>query len=159
MYFSGGGYNDMLFDVTRLRPKAKQVALALPKLMHEVGADFVVVTGKSGIAMAYATLMLIDFPLVVIRKEGETSHGNKVEGSPADGLTKYIILDDFVSTGGTVNTIVTELERYGNSCGSEAQLVGVLCYQNTEKTFAAYAPYDSVDVGLDSVPTYGLPYM
>ena len=127
-----GGYSQHMYDNESLRNGAKDLASAIPVLMRQTGAEVIVVSGKSGIALAFATAMLIDFPIVVVRKAGENSHGHKVEG-PADKVfTKYLILDDFIDTGTTVNRIVNDLYTHaeqGYGVGEPAHCVGILEYR------------------------------
>lgn len=130
MYFSDGGYSEVQFNTALLRDKAHEVAAILPEMMNRLGADAVAVTGKSGLSLAFATLMLIDFPLIVVRKRGENSHGNPIEGDPSVDVRKYIILDDFVSSGDTVKTMVGSIDEMVGSAINAKPLrcVGVLQY-------------------------------
>ena len=130
MYFSDGGYSDVQFNTARLRVKAHEIAAILPEMMYKLGADAVAVTGKSGLSLAFATLMLIDFPLIVVRKRGENSHGNPIEGTRSVDVRKYIILDDFVSSGDTVKTMVDSIDEMVDSAMNVMPLrcVGVLQY-------------------------------
>lgn len=124
-----GGYSRNQYDVNLLRARAKELAEYLPKIMRRVDADAVVVTGKSGLSLAFATLMLIDFPLVVVRKRGENSHGNPIEGKDYTTFTRYLILDDFVSSGTTVTNIMDSIKEYAEARGPECpELVGIVEY-------------------------------
>lgn len=131
MYFSDGGYSEVQFNTALLRAKAHEIAAVLPEMMHRLGADAIAVTGKSGLSLAFATLMLIDFPLIVVRKRGENSHGNPIEGVPNVDVRKYIILDDFVSSGGTIETMVGSIDEMCSSAfmnDKPLRCVGVLQY-------------------------------
>lgn len=130
MYFSDGGYSDVQYNTARLRAKAHEVAAILPEMMDRLGADAVAVTGKSGLSLAFATLMLIDFPLIVVRKRGENSHGNPIEGAHSVDVRKYIILDDFVSSGSTIKTMVGSIDEMVDSYEDTKPLrcVGVFQY-------------------------------
>jgi adenine/guanine phosphoribosyltransferase-like PRPP-binding protein len=129
MRLDSGGYSRKQYDPVLLRDTARNVAQRLPGLMQETGATCVAVTGKSGMALAFATLMLIDFNLVVVRKRGENAHGSPVEGRDGVHLHKYLILDDFVSSGRTVREIVALLtERALRSNSAALECVGVVEY-------------------------------
>lgn len=131
MIIRGNGYSNYQFNHINLKAKAQEIADRLPGLMLETGADAVVVTGKSGMSMGFATLMLIDFPLVVVRKGGELSHGNPVEGDGRTDIKKYLIMDDFICRGNTVVNIIKAMNEKADSCGYEpddVQCVGVLRY-------------------------------
>ena len=110
-----GGYNDYQYEPRELRRIAKGVALDIPSVLRASGADVVVVSGKSGISMAFAVTMLIDFPLIVVRKPGESSHGNTIEGR--NDFDSYIILDDFVDTGATIDRIIHTINNKADSHG------------------------------------------
>ena len=132
MKINESGYAAMMYDALRLRETAAKLAQYLPELMQQTGATAVAVTGKSGIALAFATLMLLDFPLIVVRKRGENSHGAPIEGTPGS-VQRYLILDDFVASGDTVARIIGELEQYAEMRDElEPKCVGVLQYQCTE---------------------------
>lgn len=130
--FNSAGYSGSCYNPLQLRANAAQMAAIIPKMMEETGAEFVVVTGKSGLSVAYATLMLIDFPLVVVRKDGENSHGSAIEGDDRTTFygNKYLILDDFVASGRTVQTIHHKMEMYQRYNNEDAPLrcVAVLEY-------------------------------
>lgn len=128
MFFNDGGYSANQFNTTLLRKTAKRIAAHLPKRMEATGAQAVAVTGKSGISLAFATLMLIDFPIIVVRKRGENSHGNPVEGTPDVDVGKYLILDDFVSSGQTVRNIVELIEEVSYGRATQPRCVGVIQY-------------------------------
>lgn len=131
MIIRGNGYSNYLFNHVSLKAKAQEIADRLPGLMLETGADAVVVTGKSGMSMGFATLMLIDFPLVVVRKGGELSHGYPVEGDGTTKIDKYLIMDDFICTGRTVINIIKAMNERAHLCGYEpdgVKCVGVLRY-------------------------------
>lgn len=134
MYFTDAGYSDTHFNTAKLRNKAKALALVLPGLMERNEVDAVVVTGKSGMSLAFATLMLIDFPLVVVRKRGENSHGNNIEGPRTINVRRYIVLDDFISSGATVRTIVQDINDLATALFETApECVGVLQYMRDNR--------------------------
>lgn len=114
MKLNDGGYSSGQYTPTRLREMAANIAERLPTIMEETGANAVVVSGKSGVSLAFATSILIDFPIVVVRKRGENSHGNMIEGETGRIMTRYLILDDFISSGDTVGRIVTLINEYAD---------------------------------------------
>lgn len=108
-------YSGDVFDARTLKVRARQTADALTALQHRLGFQAIVVQGKSGISMAFASAMLHDIPIVVVRKDNEGSHGSSIEGRTLEvgGPTfKYLILDDFISTGRTCVRIVDKLHEY-----------------------------------------------
>lgn len=102
--------------------------------MRETGADTVVVQGTSGVSVGFAALMLHDFPLVMVRKPDENSHGSPVEGPQYHKVKRYIILDDFVDSGETVRRIAAKLNLLADNSGvARPECVGVLCYKRDAK--------------------------
>ena len=122
------GYSDTLFIVEKLRPTAKAALRAVRRVENALGRPVhVAVTGKSGIAMAFAMAMLEDIQIVTIRKTNETSHGSKIEG--VGTLADYVILDDFVDSGDTVRRVVRELADFAeNRDGVKPNCVGFIEY-------------------------------
>lgn len=103
------GYSGLLFDPERLKNAAKLVVQQLnllearyPSLKYHVA-----VTGKSGIAMAFAVAMIKPINIVTVRKATELTHGSKIEGEGF--LDSYVILDDFVESGETVRRMAADL--------------------------------------------------
>ena len=118
-------YSGSMFDRKKLRDRVKTLAEALPGIMEQTGADSLWVTGKSGIAIAFPLLYVMDVKIITVRKPGEDSHGTTFEGADEFEPKKYLILDDFVSTGETVGRVLTQVyEKYGAK--EFPQCVGVI---------------------------------
>ena len=63
-------------------------------------------TGISGMAIGFSVADILDIPFAVIRKPNDGSHSSRrVEGYMN---SKYVILDDFISSGDTITTIQRE---------------------------------------------------
>jgi len=122
------GYNRVLYR-PELKKVARAVARKLARLIDKTGADAVVVTGKSGIAMGFAAAMFADIPLVTLRKQGDSTHGLRIEG-PHILVTRYIILDDFIDSGATVERIDNEIAEYAECVnrGTPPICVGIIEY-------------------------------
>lgn len=112
MRFSTGGYSSAQYDNYQLRAVVKNLVKAIPYYLKAMNATGIVVQGKSGLSMAFATLSHIDFPLIVVRKAGENSHGNKIEASSLIDHNRLLILDDFVASGDTFRRIEKDLNDY-----------------------------------------------
>lgn len=104
------GYSYTLFDHVKLRAAARAAVEVLVKVRCDHGDIHLAVTGKSGIAMAFAINMIAEFPVVVVRKPAEMSHGSTIEGMGI--LDKYVIIDDFVATGRTIKNIMAAIDGY-----------------------------------------------
>jgi len=119
------GYSETMFNQHRLKQVSRNLATTLPGLMKQTGATAIAVRGKSGIALAFAMSAVsnTNIPIVVCRKPAERSHGSNFEGPDldSDGL-KYLILDDFVSSGKTVKAVERAMRNIGAEC------VGIAVY-------------------------------
>lgn len=121
-------YSCMGYPPERLRACVKALARDLPGIMARYNADAVVVRGGSGVVFGGALLMVSDIKVIVARKPGEQSHSTAIEVCGGGSLTvhRYIVLDDFVSSGGTVKGIMDDM-------GQQAECVGVIEYRYAEQ--------------------------
>lgn len=128
-----GGYATR-YRMGAVRKRAEYAARAINKLMAETGATSVVVHGNSGVSCGFAALMLsphADFNIVLLRKDNDNSHGSPIEGPEGHFLERYLILDDFVSTGATMNRIrdkIIMLNKQSNTVGAAPECVGIVLY-------------------------------
>lgn len=85
------------------------LVLAVLKLPH---VDFIVGCGASGSTIGCAVAYELDLPLAIVRKDGESCHSryHKVQG---DNLMSgdYVVIDDLIDTGRTVQHIVDALDE------------------------------------------------
>lgn len=130
----GNGYS-----AEGVRRTAALLARDIPVMLANYDATHIVVTGKSGVSAAYAALMLVDFKLCVVRKPGESSHGMGIEGEGEVG--RYILLDDFVSSGATVRRVREALE---SEYHTGPKMVAVLTYQGGGESYIPGMPDVSV---------------
>lgn len=132
MIISGNGYSYAQFNRHQREEIALKIATYLPQVMKHTGADSVAVMGKSGIAIAFAALVIKEFPILTVRKDNEMSHGDRVEGTEGHDFKNYLILDDFVATGSTVRNIVRSINEFCQARYMEApRCVGVVEYLQT----------------------------
>ena len=124
------------YAAAEVRKHANWAANAIDKMMAETGATSVVVHGNSGVSCGFAALMLsdLDFNIVLLRKDNDNSHGAPIEGPDGHHLGRYLILDDFVSSGNTMNRIRDKIgslyhQRWYYEGGEETpECVGVVLY-------------------------------
>lgn len=111
---------------------AKALRGAILAARREHGEDIaVVVRGNSGVSAAFAAMIYLDFPLILSRKPGENSHGGAIEGPYNFTLGKYIIADDFVSSGATIRSVLQSVAAIASSrCDPSGipQCVGLALY-------------------------------
>lgn len=122
------------YSADRVRQRAEFAAKAITSLSRSTGATAVVVHGNSGVSCGFAALMVTDvtFNLVLLRKDNDNSHGAPIEGPEGHRLAGYLILDDFVSSGKTLNTVrdkINKLQRQRWD-SSPAKCLGVVLYNH-----------------------------
>ena len=117
----------------RVEKRAAFAAVAIAELRSQTGSTSVVVHGNSGVSCGFAALMASaeDFNLVLLRKDNDNSHGAPIEGPAGHRLGKYLILDDFVSSGATMNRIrdkINTLHAQRSWASSMPECVGIVLY-------------------------------
>lgn len=103
----------------------KLAATKLKKFRRKVLFDAIAFTGSSGAALAYPISYLLGVPLICVRKSIRDNHsGLKLEG--AVSAPKYIIIDDFIESGRTIDKInkAIKLENKKSNC------VGIYLYND-----------------------------
>lgn len=125
MQFGASGYLDDTFDPKKLARCVKRVAGNMKKLKKTLRFDAIAFRGISGAALAFPVSALTGIPLIYIRKE-KNSHGDKIEGV-SKSVRTYVILDDFVSLGGTVRSIIKMIESRAANSGQLAPACKGVC--------------------------------
>ena len=106
-------------------------------LIDQTGADTLVFTGISGMAIGFPIARALKLRPVVVRKTVKGTHGcHKVEmGGAPEG--KFIIIDDRIETGKTIRRVLKEIEtychwyyRYCSPRTSQTKYVGIVLYDN-----------------------------
>lgn len=110
-----------------VKARAEQLVKVLPDVMKSTGAEAVIVTGVSGMSIGFAALALLNFPLFVVRKQNDMSHGSVIEGPQNVAVTKYLVLDDFVSSGRTIRTIAEAVTSARGTYADAANPEGCVC--------------------------------
>lgn len=150
-YLGGAGYGDWKYNVHAFRERLDRVLSHLPWLRARHGFDAVAIQGTSGVWLA-GHLLEFGVPVVLVRKPGETPHGNGVEGPSGVDISTVLIVDDFVASGNTVRRMAESLAKYN------IRAVGVLehslsCWK--EPLTEGALPRGHVRAGGDSLPIYG----
>lgn len=89
--------------------------------------------GISGALVAPVVAHALDKNLIVVRKETNSHSFYKVEGEIYGA--RYIVIDDFVSSGSTILAIVEDIQALADKHiddGHMPVLVGVYCYNGTD---------------------------
>ena len=134
-----GGYGFANHDAAKWQAKMRRVAIVLARAYKRGDFDAVAVQGSSGVAAIFAARAClpagVDFPVIVVRKDGEGSHAGKITIPETAGrqpyrnfnVNKIVILDDLVCAGDTVLRIVRELNAK-SMAGEGVELVRVYTY-------------------------------
>ncbi len=140
-------------------PQAHLMALEnvrnlLVRLMPASGANCIAVRGTSGLSMAYGMRMLDllknreILPFVMVRKD-DGHHGGPVESLSFNRqeIGAYLILDDFISSGNTINKIIEKMEIDADD--QDVKCAGVVLYDqahepnyNFQMTERRFMPYE-----------------
>ena len=124
-------------------PRTIEKSLAAAKaLKEEFGYDTIAFCGMSGAAIAFILAYELELPLLCVRKKGESSHFsslnvNKVLEGNVD-TKKYLIVDDFISSGATVRYIMESIHQENSS----ADCVALLMYAVTRDSDYYQNSYD-----------------
>lgn len=93
--------------------------------------DSIVCTGLSGLLIAPSVADILDKQIIVIRKNNEQSHSDySIEGFVE---SPYIIIDDCISTGNTINRIVDQMKH----SGYDPKCLGVYLYAPEHISFTS----------------------
>lgn len=119
--------HDDYFDTEYLRPLLNpQESLSVLRMMAEALSgheyDAIAFRGHSGTLIAGPLAILTGKPLILVRKSRESAHtSSQVEGYM--NSKRYVIADDFIRSGETVNAILRAMK-----CAfPQALCIGVLC--------------------------------
>ncbi len=113
--------------------RRKAYLKAAMKTLSRYDYDAIAFSGNSGAMIGGALAAMTGKVSVLVRKSRENAHSDlSVEGYfPALGVeAKYIIVDDFVYTGDTVNRIVNKIQ----SMYPQMECVGFLEFDRSRRT-------------------------
>lgn len=125
-----------IMNPDNLRFAIDQVDRKIQRIMNRQSIDALVFSGISGAAVGFAVAAKLGLPMLYIRKESDDSHsgGGMIEGP--DPLKvhghkfRYIIVDDFMETGDTVDYMLTKISREV----SDAECVAIVMYNGNAKS-------------------------
>lgn len=115
------GYLNCAFSPTQLPVLVNQIVKFLGRPSRRNTFDSIVVRGVSGMLVGSPVAYRMKLPLVVVRKSDGNHSGQSVEGYA--NVKNYVVIDDFVSSGDTINEIRTKLDYY-----NRAKMTGLVLY-------------------------------
>lgn len=127
-----------VFDGNRFKATVEKTIDRVVFLKAQYDFDTIAFCGMSGAAMAFLISHQLNIPIVCVRKDTDDCHYSdgvftvdggtssyirrKLEGNFL--IKRYLILDDFISSGRTVNFIINSIEKEI----PEAKCVGMVMY-------------------------------
>lgn len=133
-------YLKKAFDPAKLR----RIALETYRVMQTRQAEVIVARGLSGIVVATACGALFNAPFAIVRKENEGSHSGaslEVHTDREEGrygsreYNDWLIVDDFIVTGLTMDEIGKAVARAGGFTG---RCVGIALYNYKASTHTSW---------------------
>lgn len=110
------------------------VNLAIHDLTPKLDAfDAILVRGMSGVAGGSLIAYMLDKPLCILRKQSDTqTHGGRFECPSGyyDKVDRLLFVDDFCSTGKTVESVIEDLKAHDAMPG--------MWYSHKHRIVAAY---------------------
>lgn len=108
--FTHACYHDTVFSPKELKKTVNRTVRKLLKLKKKIKFDAIAFRGVSGSGVAFPVSMLMGMPVIYVRKDKEKTHGEKIEATE-HVVKRYIVIDDFISSGDTVREIVAKIDR------------------------------------------------
>lgn len=112
---AASGYGDWKYSKNRLERTLDLLKVAVPQIMVREKCDGIVLHGSSGVWLGSALVLNDVVPsgcgLFLVRKPGEQSHGEIVEGDGENECSRLLMIDDFVSTGDSVRRVQSLIEE------------------------------------------------
>lgn len=105
------GYGWTTTRPTEWRQVVKTAVRNVRAMKRDMGFDAIAFCGSSGASIAFSLTEKLEIPIIYVRKDGEKAHGNTVESNCSEPINKYLIVDDFVASGGTVRYIIETIDK------------------------------------------------
>jgi adenine/guanine phosphoribosyltransferase-like PRPP-binding protein len=122
-------YLGTVYNPKEYRRLVERVVKRVEKLKSKLKFDTIAFRGSSGAALAYPVASRLGLRLAHVHKTGtHACRAGDVEG--AENVRRYLIIDDFVESGKTLNKIVRAIDAW---YGQKTTLcVGVLLYNESK---------------------------
>lgn len=130
-------YLEKVFKVDSTRGLVERAGELLKQAYKDDPFQAIAVTGTSGLVMGGIVSYRFGIPLIVVRKPGTSDHhwsSMNVRGYQLPD--QYVIFDDLISSGATVNRIYHAVKKDY----PESKCVGVVLYLSSSK------PYEQISI-------------
>ena len=128
--------SDYLMEAFKGKERREMVARA-KKILKNLDFDAIAFRGFSGAIMAPAIADSLKKEIILIRKPSDRQNQNSHADQMVEGYMgefNYIIVDDFVSSGHTVDQIIEGMQRFS----PEAKCVGIYLYRRPDEMSDKY---------------------
>ena len=107
-------YLKVIFDPNIYKETVAKTVAAAKHIKSVTDFDTIAFCGMSGSAMAFILAHELGVDLLCVRKKNDGSHFLSFNDNPLEGnleAKKYLIVDDFISSGRTVNYIIDSISK------------------------------------------------
>ncbi len=142
-------YLKSVFEPALFQETFDKTVTAARVLRTEVEFDTLAFCGMSGAAMAFVLGLTMNLPTLCVRKERDNAHYRRYKSSPLEGnvgVRRYLIVDDFISSGSTVNYII----RCINSELPSADCAAILLYAEPSRSYGHPHPEEDRSIRIVS---------
>ena len=141
-------YLKSIFDPELFQKTVSSTIAMAEKIKAEHDFDTIVFSGVSGSAMAFILGHALKVPILCVRKASDGSHfADYSKGSPLEGnigVYRYLIVDDFISTGRTANYIIDAVSENNPQAECVAMLMYTEGYNKTHQHPPWQKPIDVI---------------
>lgn len=125
------GHTYQVFDPLKFNTLVRKMLPKLKRLMKKHNANAIAVSGNSGTILGGALAFKLGVPIFAVRKSMDTNNDSHMaNGFWTQGGCRYIVIDDLISSGTTVERILREIHK---QCKKERE-----SWENALKTDGVY---------------------
>ena len=142
------GYSHLhrFFEPKILKKTVNGISSKMKKFKKDIPFDYVCLTGISGAAIGFPVCVRMGYNPLFIRKSQDKTHSSfmiegYVEKLKENENIKYVIIDDLIDSGKTINRIIKTMKNAFN----HSECVGIFLY-NHDKEILGHTPGDKVVV-------------
>ncbi len=120
-------YLSRIFDPRKFQIVLNNLIKSIKLFKKKNKFDCIAFRGMSGAGAAFPVAAALNIPLLMCRKDDQSHANRKVEGFIY--TKKYIIIDDFIVSGETINSINKNISKLS----SQSELVGIFLYNSRDR--------------------------
>lgn len=141
-------YLTSILNPTTQKKVVGKIVESIQEIQKKSKVDAIAVRGMSGALVGGIAAHITGIPLICVRKEDSSHSDFHVEMVMLDPkpVTNYIIIDDLICTGKTINTIISDIDKefrriadtYSspyNAIQMKAKPVGIILYNESPTAF------------------------